>query len=116
MAPSTNPIARLRHILDEAEAIQEATADITFDAFRDTWAIRRAVEHGLLIITEASKSLPLELKAEHPEIPWGRVESLGNFLRHEYQDIDPKVLWRIVHDQLPVLVVAVRDMLAKLHE
>jgi uncharacterized protein with HEPN domain len=114
MAPSANPIARLRHMLDEAEAIQEATRGLTFEAFRDTWTVRRAVEHGLLIITEASKSLPSELKAGQPAIPWTRIESLGNVLRHEYQDIDPKALWRIVHDQLPALMVTVRTMLAKL--
>ena len=114
MASSANPVARLRHMLDEAEAIQAATRGLTFEAFRDTWTIRRAVEHGLLIITEASKSLPAELKAEQSAVPWGRVESLGNVLRHEYQDIDPKVLWRIVHDQLPTLVMTAREMLAKL--
>jgi|SRR5713101_6829146 len=101
-------------MLDEAVAIQETTGGLTFEAFRDTWTIRRAVEHGLLIIAEASKSLPSELKAEQSAVPWTRVESLGNVLRHEYQDIDPKVLWRIVHDQLPTLVVTARKMLAKL--
>jgi uncharacterized protein with HEPN domain len=109
MAASKNPTVRLRHILDEAEAIRAATADIDFETFRDTWMIRRAVEHGLLIIAEACKSLPTELKTRHPAIPWARVEALGNVLRHEYQDIDPKVLWRIVHEQLPVLADSVRQ-------
>jgi uncharacterized protein with HEPN domain len=111
MAPSKNPTARLRHILDEVVAIQAATAEIDLETFRDTWTIHRAVEHGLLIIAEASKSLPTELKTRQPAIPWARVEALGNVLRHEYQDVDPKVLWRIVREQLPVLADMVRQEL-----
>jgi uncharacterized protein with HEPN domain len=114
MAFSKDPAARLHHILDEAEAIQEATQDLTFDAFRDSWMVRRAVEHGLLIITEASKSLPPALKAAHPAVPWRQVEAFGNVLRHEYREVDPTVLWRIVREQLQPLATTVREMLAKL--
>ena len=114
MAFTKDPAARLRHILDEAEAIQEATRSLTFDAFCDSWMVRRAVEHGLLIITEASKSLPPALKAAYPAVPWRRVESFGNVLRHEYRDVDPVVLWRIVQEQLQPIATTVREMLAKL--
>ena len=69
------------------------------------------MEHGLLIIAEACKSLPPELKAIHPLVPWGRIEALGNVLRHEYQDVDPKVLWRIMREQLPTLANVVRHVL-----
>lgn len=111
MAPSKNPTVRLRHIIDEAEAIQSAVKGHSFEAFRDTWTLRRAVEHGLLIIAEASKSLPIELKAQEGAVPWSRVEALGNVLRHEYQDVDPKVLWRIIREQLPILAREARRML-----
>jgi uncharacterized protein with HEPN domain len=113
MASSKNPTARLRHILDEAHAIQEATRNLTFETFQDSWLIRRAIEHGLMIVAEASKALPQDLKALHPDIPWRRIASFGNVLRHEYKDVDPVILWRIVHEQLPDLVTAVREMLAK---
>jgi uncharacterized protein with HEPN domain len=112
MAPSKNPISRLRHILEEAAEIEAATKNISFERFRDTWMIRRSVEHGLLIITEAVKALPSEMKCAHPEIAWGKIESLGNYLRHEYRDIDPETLWRIARRQLVDLVVTVRAMIA----
>ena len=76
--------------------------------------VRRAVEQGLLIIPEASKSLPPALKAAYPAVSWRRVKSLGNVLRHEYRDVDPTVLWRIVQEQLQPLAITVREMLAKL--
>ena len=114
MAASKNPALRLRHILDEAEAIQKATRRLTFEEFRDIWTVRRAVEHGLLIITEASKALPAEAKAAHSNVLWARLEALGNVLRHDYKDVDPKALWRIVDEQLPTLPAAARKMLADL--
>lgn len=112
MAASKNPVFRLHHILEEAVEIDAATKDITFETFRDTWMIRRSVEHGLLIISEAVKALPTEIKSRNPDIAWGKIESLGNYLRHEYRDIDPETLWRIVRRQLVELVVAVRAILA----
>lgn len=116
MAASRHPSARLHHILDEAQAIEQAARGLTVGAFRASWLVRRAVEHGLLIITEASKALPAEVKARQPAVPWSQIESLGNVLRHEYKDVDPEVLWRIVHEQLPVLAEAARTLLADLGE
>lgn len=111
---SKNPRLRLRHILDEAAEIRAALQGLSFETFRDTWLIRRAVEHGLLIITEAAKSLPAEMKAAHPAIAWGKLESFGNFLRHEYRRVDPDTLWRIATVDLPSLEPTVRQMLAEL--
>jgi uncharacterized protein with HEPN domain len=114
MAPSQAPALRLRHIRDETEAIRQATSGLAFEAFRDTWLVRRAVEHGLLIISEAAKALPAKLKERRASVPWRQIETLGNFLRHEYRDIDPGVLWRIVQDDLAPLEAAVEDMLDEL--
>ena len=33
---------------------------------------------------------------------------------NEYRDVDPAVLWRIIHEQLRPLAKTVREMLAKL--
>jgi uncharacterized protein with HEPN domain len=110
MAASKDPHARLHHILDEATAIA-ATRDLTFEAFNASWLDRRAVERGLMIISEASKALPSQLKATQPRIPWARIESLGNILRHEYKDVDPEVLWGIIQHDLASLMAAVRTII-----
>ncbi len=36
-------------------------------------------------ILEASRRLPAEIKARHPEIPWPKVAGIGNVLRHNYR-------------------------------
>lgn len=75
MAASKAPVYWLRHILDEAEAIRQTTRNIGFEEFEASWLIRRAVEHGLLIIAEAANTLPADLKKTQPEIPWAQIVS-----------------------------------------
>ena len=90
MAPSKTPVIRLLHIIEEAEAISRALVGISSMSFEDSWVLQRAVEHGLLIISEAT--LPAELKVSAPDIAWRKIETLGNFLRHEYRDVDPELI------------------------
>ncbi|MDA9453540.1 hypothetical protein XI07_14975 [Bradyrhizobium sp. CCBAU 11445] len=68
MAPSKTPVIRLLHIVDEAEAIGRALVGVSSASFQDSWVLQRAVEHGLLIISEAAKTLPLELKDDAPDV------------------------------------------------
>jgi len=96
--------------------INLALRGLTFEISQDSWITWRAVEHGLLIVTEAAKALLAELKATHPEIPWRQLEAFGNFLRHEYQRVDPQTLWRIATVDLKALEPTARAMLAALGE
>jgi uncharacterized protein with HEPN domain len=81
---------RLQDILDEIAGIRELTTNLTLAEFDRSWATRRATQHALLIISEAVRNLPADLKARRPEIPWNRIRALGNFLRHEYGEIETR--------------------------
>lgn len=37
-----------------------------------------------------------------PDQPWQAIRSVGNVLRHAYDDVDPGAIWQIVHDDLPL--------------
>jgi uncharacterized protein with HEPN domain len=78
--------------------------------------MKRAIEHALLIVAEAAKHLPPEMKDSHPEVPWQKIHGLGNLLRHEYRRIDPEVLWSIVTEHLDALDRAAGALLEKLEE
>jgi uncharacterized protein with HEPN domain len=70
---------------------------------RPTFANSGSSSAGVEIISEASRHLPHELKARHPEIPWPKVASIGNVLRHNYENIAAEVMWALVRDDLPTL-------------
>ena len=111
MAASKSPRLRLLHIYNEIETLIPYFLDVTFeDFFRDYLKIR-ATERAILIISEATKSLPDDLLSQRPDVEWRAIRSIGNLLRHEYERIDPAVLWSIVHDQLPELRDAVITLL-----
>jgi uncharacterized protein with HEPN domain len=57
MAPRRFRI-RLVDIREEIAGIRDLTKDATAESFGTSWAMRRAVEHALLIIAEAAKHIP----------------------------------------------------------
>lgn len=65
---------------------------------------------------KASRRLPDDLKATRPEINWRRAAGIGNVLRHEYQTISDKVVWNVVHEDLPALKAAVEAIAKTLEE
>jgi len=106
-----SPRLWLLDIREEIAGIQDLTKGTDVGTFSASWAMKRAVEHALLIIAEAAKNLPETMKDTRPEVPWQKIHALGNLLRHEYRHIDPEVLWSIVTGPLVDLDQAVAALL-----
>jgi len=109
-----SPRVWLIDIREEIAGIQGLTKEADIAAFSASWAMKRAVEHALLIIAEAAKNLPQSMKDARPEVPWQKIHGLGNLLRHEYRHIDPEVLWSIVTGPLDDLDRAAAALLEQL--
>jgi len=114
MNGTKNPLVRLYHIRDEIAGIEATLSDTDFDGYANSYTAKRTVERALQIISEAVKALPDDLLARYPSADWGRIRSLGNFLRHEYHHIDPEQLWLIATRKLPELGIAIQTMIADL--
>jgi uncharacterized protein with HEPN domain len=78
-------------------------SDMPLDVFETDWQRQWLVERGVEIVSEASRRLPDELKARHPEIPWQKVAGIGNVLRHDYESIAAPVMWKLAQADLPAL-------------
>lgn len=111
-----SPRIWLVDIRSEIAGIRDLTKNSTGSEFAQSWAMKRAVEHALLIIAEAAKNLPAEMKATCPEVAWHKIHGLGNLLRHEYRRIDADVLWSVVTEHLDALDDAAAGLLAGLAE
>jgi len=93
----------------------KATLDgATFETFASSWQVQRAVERGLEIISEASRSLPDDLKQRAPTIPWPAIAAIGNILRHEYQRVEARLVWNITQQHLEPLRAAIEVLLESL--
>jgi uncharacterized protein with HEPN domain len=105
------------HMTDILEAVQEIEKTVhgfSFETYRASWQVRRAVERGLEIISEASRHIPDELKRQLDEIPWQQIAGIGNVLRHEYHRVDDLIVWNIVQEHLPQLKMGIMKLLAHL--
>lgn len=80
----------------------------TYDVFVQDQRTQYAVTRCLEIISEATRRLPQDLKARHPEVPWARIAGAGNIYRHDYEDVLPRLLWNTILEHLGNLEEAVR--------
>jgi len=101
MAATRNPRARLEHVLFHIRGVEDTIAGISYETFRSVYYMERTVERAVAIVSEAVKALPVELLDKYPNEEWQKIISIGNFIRHEYERIDPEVMWEIATVHLP---------------
>ena len=96
-----DPKIFLGHILESIEAIESYSQGLSFDEFlkspRDQDAMIRRIE----IIGEAVRNLPEKIKKLYPDVLWQDATDMRNKLVHEYFDVDVKVTWNTIRDDLP---------------
>lgn len=62
-----------------------------------------AVEMGLIRIGEAVNRIPDEVLELFSEQPWRQIVAMRNFAAHQYDDLDPRRVWRTVTRDVPHL-------------
>lgn len=93
----------LEDILDSVQKIEEYTKGIDFAEFDSNTKHQDAVIRRLEIIGEAVKSLPADLKAQYPAIPWKQIAGMRDILIHEYAGVSLPRVWKVVTDHLQTL-------------
>src|SRR3979411_980946 len=90
------------NILFAREFVDRLTAG-TFTASRlHVFAATGALE----IISEATRRLPDDLRNRHPHLPWRSIRDVGNFYRHQYDNVAASYVWETVTAHLPPLLAA----------
>ena len=62
-----------------------------------------AVEMGLIRIGEAVNRIPDEVLELFSEQPWRQIVAMRNFAAHQYDDLDPRRVWRTITRDVPHL-------------
>ena len=63
------------------------------------------------IIGEAARQIPENVRQSNPEIQWREIAAMRNKLTHEYFGVNTKVIWRTVHEDLPVIIPLLKKIL-----
>ena len=103
----------LLDILDSANAIFDFIKSFSFEEFSNDRKTYSAVIREFEIIGEAVNKLPEEVKQIYPHIEWQDIKDFRNLLLHEYFGVDLEIVWKIIQDDLPLLLNAVNEMLQK---
>jgi uncharacterized protein with HEPN domain len=112
--PSEKPGRRLSDIIENAEAILQYTQGMDFAAFQANRQVYDATERCLLRISEAASKLGDLAPMLMPDQPWARIRAIGNYLRHQYDDIDQQQIWEIVQVALRPLCAECKEALNRL--
>lgn len=99
----------LADIIESGRAVTEYVAAMSFDAFRKDRKTFSAVIREFEIIGEAVGKLPDELKNRRADVEWQDIKDFRNLLIHEYFGVDLEIVWKVIQEDLPGLMDAVRE-------
>jgi uncharacterized protein with HEPN domain len=98
-------------ILDSGAAILEFVKDLSFVEFRGDRKTSSAVIREFEVIGEAVGKLPETLKERRPDVEWQDIKDFRNLLAHEYFGVDLEIVWKIIEEDLPILMDAIREIM-----
>ena len=100
-------------ILDSGSAIVDFVKGLSFEDFCDDRKTYSAVIREFEIIGEAVGKLPESYRERRPDVEWQDIKDFRNLLSHEYFGVDLEIVWKIIEDDLPDLMDAVRELIGK---
>lgn len=100
----------LDDILDSGNAIMGYIKSMSFDDFCNDRKTYSAVVREFEIIGEAVGNLPDGIKQRRSEVEWQDIKDFRNLLIHEYFGVDLEIVWKVIQDDLPVLINAVNEI------
>jgi uncharacterized protein with HEPN domain len=104
---------RLDDILNGSEHIAELV-ERGREACESDWVVHSALIHELTMIGEACAGLPVEVRDDHPEVPWRDIVAMRNGLIHRYFGLDFEETWVTATRDVPALSAQVRGIMAGL--
>ena len=114
--PSNGPVDALEDILENIARIERFIGSLDEAAFCADDKTMFSVQYALLAISEAARRLGDHAERLCPDIAWGDIRGLGNWLRHGYDRIEPAVIWSTVQTDLRPLQLAAMLALSTLED
>ena len=98
-------------ILESGSGILDFIQQMSFGEFCNDRKTYSAVIREFEIIGEAVGKLPRSLRERRSDVEWQDIRDFRNLLIHEYFGVDLEIIWKIIKDDLPVLIDSVKELI-----
>ena len=106
---------RLHHIILAVQRIRRSMTGVTWEEFAANEDKQGNVVRCLEIIGEAANHVSEEIRAANPDIPWTSIIGMRNNLVHGYCEVNYRLVWRTVQDDLHILEDKIPHVLENLN-
>jgi uncharacterized protein with HEPN domain len=112
---SGSDIERVRDILDCIEAIDRA--EVTLQRYPGDLDVAQvaldAVQHRVFTIGQAVKALSLDMREDHPAVPWSDMARLRDLIGDHYDKLDPQIIRATIGEPVKRLRAACQAILSE---
>jgi uncharacterized protein with HEPN domain len=104
----------LRQIIDYIGDIDAYVKSLDFAGFEKNGLVQDAVIRKIELIGEAAKRLSVSFWEQYRDtLPLAEAVSTRNRLIHQYDDVDIRIVWNTIKNDLPELKMRLTDFLGK---
>lgn len=93
----------LKDIQGAINKIEEYTINISFESFQSDNMRQDAIIRQFEIIGEAASRISKDFLGKYPDFPLKEAVRMRNFLIHGYDEVDIKVVWKTIKEDIPLL-------------
>ncbi|MDP8240440.1 MAG: DUF86 domain-containing protein [Candidatus Hatepunaea meridiana] len=97
-------IVYFKHMFRYAQKAIEITGDKSRFDYDNDLVLRLALTHLVQIVGEAASLVSIQKHSEYPDIPWKNIIGMRHRIVHNYINIKYEVVWKVVTEELPLLV------------
>jgi uncharacterized protein with HEPN domain len=76
--------------------------------------LRGAILHNLVVLGEAAKHVPQSIADRRPEVPWGDIAGMRDWIVHNYFGIKGATILETVRSGVPAALPQLRSLLAEI--
>lgn len=103
--------ARLGHMLDAAKEAVDFLGTVTAEELTEDRKLGNSIVRSIEIIGEAAANITKQTMEQYPEIEWPVIIGMRNRIVHAYFDINFRIVWQTVKENLPPLIKKLENVL-----
>jgi len=106
----------LDDILEAINKIERYTEGLNLEQFMKDDKTIDAVIRNFMIIGEAAKRIPSNIRKKYQNIPWKEMAGMRDKLAHEYFGIKFDIVWETIRKRLPQVQPLIEEVLRQMEE